>query len=102
MSNVRPIPVGAIASRLLLQTLTDKTPLTQQARTAGPRDIEHMREQFTLLTDLYISAVHEHVKKLNENLPMGDTIRLRDFDACLADARSEIVGQMNAQAERDR
>lgn len=99
MSNVRHIPIGAITSRLLLQTIADTTPLTRQARTAGPRDIEHVREQFKLLTDLYVSAVHEHVKKLNENLPIGETISLRTFDACLEDARSDIVGLMNQRGD---
>ena len=100
MSN--PIPIGAITSRLLLQTIADKTPLTRQARTAGPRDIEHVREQFKLLTDLYCSAVKELMGKLNENLPMTDIICMRDFNSCLTDERSEIVGQCDQRMERDR
>lgn len=100
MSN--PIPIGAVTSRLLLQTITDKTPLTRQARTAGPRDIEHIREQFKLLTDLYGSAVKELIGKLNENLPIGETINLHDFNSCMTDARSEVVGILEQAMERDR
>ena len=97
-----PIPIGAITSRLLLQTIADTTPLTRQARTAGPRDIEHVREQFKLLTDLYGSAVKEMIGKLNENLSMTDIVCLRDFNTFLGEARDEIVGQCDQRMERDR
>ena len=98
----KPIPIGAVASRLLLQTIADKTPLTRQARTAGPADIEHVREQFKLLTTLYESAVTEMMGKLNENLPIGETVSLREFNSCLTDARSEVVGRLEQAMESDR
>lgn len=95
-----PIPIGTVASRLLLQTITDRTPLTRQARTAGPDDIKHIEQQFVLLTDLYVSAVTELMKKLNENLP--ETIDMRNFNSCMADAKSELSGLLCQAMERDR
>ena len=97
-----PIPIGAVASRLLLQTITDKTPLTRQARTAGPGDIEHIKEQFGLLTTLYESAVIELMKKLGENLPMNVQIDMGDFNSGLADARQSIVGQLTNMEDMGR
>lgn len=96
-----PIPIGTVASRLLLQTITDRTPLTRQARTAGPDDIKHIEQQFVLLTDLYMSAVTELMKKLNENLPVTETINMHDFNSCMADAKSELSGLLCQAMERD-
>lgn len=99
MSNIRPVPLGAASARLLLDTLDGIRPLTPQAQTAQPRDIEEIKRRFELLTDLYESGVIELVRALNENLPMDRLVTMRDFNACMADARSEIVGQLNQRAE---
>lgn len=93
------LPIGAIAARGLLEVVAGVRPLTPQARTAKPTDIEYIKRRFELATDLYESAVKELIGALNENLPINRTIMMRDFNSCLADARSEVVGQLDQRAE---
>lgn len=95
------LPIGAIAARGLLDVVTGIRPLTPQARTAGPRDIAEIKRRFELATDLYESAVIELMRALNENLPIGSTVSMRDFNSCMADARSEIVGRLDQAMEQD-
>lgn len=101
MSHNPRLPIGTIASRGILEVVSGIRPLTPQARTAGPRDIEEIKRRFELATDLYASAVKELMAALNENLPINRTIMMRDFNSFLSEVRSEIVGQLDQRMERD-
>ena len=96
------LPIGAIASRGLLEVVAGVRPLTPQARTAGPLDIAEVKRRFNLASDLYESAVRELMGALNENLPMDETICMREFNSCIRDARTDIEGQCDQRMERDR
>ena len=93
MNNPR-LPIGAIAARGLLETIQGIRPLTPQARTAGPADLQEIKRRFELATDLYVSCVIEMKRAINENMPLNLQIDFSGFESYLAEARQEVVGQL--------
>lgn len=99
-TNIKPIPISAAASRLLLQTLEAAKPLTPQARTAAPEDIAEVKQHVINIFDLAASALIARLRQLNANMPMTETVEYTDLLAGLSDIKCDLVGRLEAAEER--
>lgn len=69
-------------------------------REASIHDIEDTRSHFQIVTSAYLDYVRELLSDINENLPVTETIDLRDFLDGVTDLSGSLKGGLVNAADR--
>ena len=72
----------------------------RSVRTASLAEIKQTKANVALCFDLFGSSVDGYLRRLNENMPITETIEYRDLMDALADMKSDMIGRLEAAEDR--